>query len=107
MWHASVSGVLRPYLTGQLRSAALRALKGVGLNHLQWEEMGGDSRRPVLHLRRRLRIREAATIGEPRDIRHTEEAQRRLDAMRVHLADLPPDWVQDVLEEEVCYMGGV
>lgn len=80
MWHASAMAA--PWLTpirATLRAEAMEALVGAGNEALgQWEEWTGRS----YHVRRRLALHEAALTGPVLDIRGTEEARRRLAAVR-------------------------
>ena len=76
MWHASAASIsrIRQQSESILRSAALRALDGVGDAKLgEWLEWSGYA----YHIRRRLTALEAVHIGEVIDIRGTAEAERR------------------------------
>lgn len=78
MWHASVSPLLSiptPANTPNLFRVAEDALRGVGDAGLgEWREVGDKA----VHLRRRLAVEEAVTVGPVVDVRGTREAQRRL-----------------------------
>jgi hypothetical protein len=72
-----------------LQQWALAALSGVGSVSLgQWEEWTGQA----YHVRRRLSRDEQRLVGEPLDIRGTEEAERRHKAMVRYLPVHLKDW---------------
>lgn len=88
VWHASTA-MYAPIQADLifLRQCAYRALEGVGdATRGQWEQWNeGEG---VFHLRRRLTEEEQAIIGEARDIRDTDEAEKRYRAIRMVL---PPE----------------
>jgi hypothetical protein len=68
------------------RQYALEAIRGVGDANLgQWEHWTGNT----YQIRRRLTRSEQKSVGNPVDIRGTEEATRRYVAVRKYL---PPEW---------------
>ena len=73
VWHASVS-YRRDPAEGVARAALIRALRGVGMERLQWWE---ESPPGVWNLRRRLTPGEEAAAGAPVDIRGTPEHVER------------------------------
>ena len=77
VWHASVGGQLAP---GVRRRLVLEALRGVGVQELQWE----DDRPTAYHIRRRLTPEEQALVGDVRDLRGQPEAKERLVNARLH-----------------------
>jgi hypothetical protein len=90
VWHASVAG---PALADRVkRMLALKSLRGVGQEALQWEEGG----RIAYHVRRRLTPAEAAMVGEVRDLRGTDEGQQRFERIK---PVLPPPALYMALEE--------
>ena len=77
MWHASVS--FRSPRSGRVCRAALqKALKGVGIDSLQWVEEGNGG---IWHCRRRMTTAEQKLVGAPIDIRGTMEHRSRANAM--------------------------
>ena len=75
-----------------LRELLHWALKGVG-NQQKERYQRGQSVYAVMHLYRRLTDAEAALTG-PRDIRGTEEARRRLNAMAL-VHNVKPEVLMD------------
>lgn len=89
VWHASVSGRLRPF--EDMKRAALEALRGVGDEALgQWEEHSGRA----YHVRRRLSDSERKLAGDLLmvDIRGTPEYGVRRAAMQRYLPPQCADW---------------
>ena len=78
MWHASVSpigGVPTERNRAQLFAEAEAALSGVGDAALgEWREVGDKA----VHIRRRLTVEEARTVGPVVDLRGQREALSRL-----------------------------
>lgn len=71
-----------------LREIALMALEGVGDEVAgQWEEYTGRA----FHIRRRLTNEEQEPIGPAVDIRGTQEAQNRINAIRIVRPYLPAE----------------
>lgn len=71
-----------------LRQHAYDALEGVGDEiRGQWEQWNEEA--GVFHLRRRLTTEEQAVIGDTKDIRGTQEAEKRQQAM---YKVLPPEY---------------
>lgn len=92
MWHAS-AGIMGRKLRSRefLRTAALKALEGVGDAGLgQWEDYTGR----VFHLRRRLSLSEELITGPPVDVRGTEEAERRVAMVRKQCPHVPESWIE-------------
>lgn len=84
--------------TKQLRLIALKALEGVGdETGGQWEEYT----RQAFHLRRRLTVEEQERVGPALDIRGTEAAVNRVNAIRIVCPFLP---VEMLFQE--AYGGG-
>ena len=77
MWHASVS-FFRPQSERVCRAALQKALKGVGIDSLQWIEEGN---RGIWHCRRRMTPAEQELVGAPVDIRGTPEHKVRAERM--------------------------
>jgi hypothetical protein len=75
VWHASAAGAGSRL---QLRGTAIVALYGVGDSALgQWEEWTGSA----YHIRRRLTPAEQELVGPAVDIRNTQEAIDRWQAV--------------------------
>lgn len=93
MWHASVSSQRLHLPDEELRHIALDVLKGLGDANLgQWDERGAGA----FHMRRRLSDAEAELVGPVVDIRGTEEAGRRLLAVRDQLRAVGmTDWAYE------------
>jgi hypothetical protein len=71
-----------------LRELALSALEGVGDEVAgQWEEFTGKA----FHIRRRLTLEEQMPIGPAVDVRGTQEALNRINAVRIVLPYLPAE----------------
>jgi hypothetical protein len=78
VWHASAAPLGVTPVASHLRECALAALDGVGDASLgEWEEWTGRA----FHVRRRLTDEECAGL-EVVDVRGTDEARRRLAAVR-------------------------
>ena len=76
-----------------MRELALSALEGVGDEVAgQWEEFTGKA----FHIRRRLTIEEQALVGPAVDVRGTQEALNRINAVRIVMPYLP---VQTLMAE--------
>src|SRR6266478_2209155 len=91
VWHASVAG---PALASSVRRRlALQALKGVGLESMQWE----DDRPMAYHVRRRLTEAEAVLTGPVCDLRGKEEGVERFERIR----NLLPAAVRQFAKEEL------
>jgi hypothetical protein len=80
VWHASASSP-DTCRRDTLRDFVLKALYGVGREEFQWEE-DRTSETGVYHVRRRLTDAEAQITGPVKDIRGTQEADYRRQAMR-------------------------
>ena len=83
MWHASVSFPF-PQRARAYRAALKHALRGVGVQSMQWVEQGNSG---VWHCRRRLTKKEQEIAGAPLDIRGTPEHRERA-AAAAHLFGL-------------------
>lgn len=83
VWHASAAPFPGyPANEQLLRKRALDALQGVGDASLgQWEEWTGNA----YHVRRRLTRKEQQTVGDLKDIRGTQEADKRKQAVQRYL----------------------
>jgi hypothetical protein len=79
VWHSSVARIDRIEVPEYiLKRKALEALQGVGNSSLgEWHEWAGRA----YHIRRRLNASEELIIGQPIDLRQTDEAMRRFNAM--------------------------
>jgi hypothetical protein len=78
------------YSKEALKRFAVAALTGVGDPSLgEWDEYGGYA----FHVRRRLSIEEAATVGPVVDVRGTEDGRRRCAALRRYV--LPAMWAEE------------
>lgn len=75
-----------------LRDIAMRHLAGVGNRKHEWHEWSGYA----YHVRRRLTEEEQKAVGPVIDLRGTDEAKQRLEAIR-HL--IPTAAVRIALEE--------
>lgn len=91
MWHASVAG--HALASSVRRRFALQALRGVGLEAIQWEE----DRPTAYHVRRRLTDAEAARVGGVCDLRGTAESWQRFE----RIARLLPLIAQRLAQEEL------
>lgn len=85
VWHVSVHCQRGPVNPGELQARALLALNHVGDVDHEWIDFGGLDGRTVHYRRRTLETELPAS--NLRDIRGTDEAQRRLTALR---SVLPP-----------------
>lgn len=86
----------------ELRQRAFDVLNGVGDASLgEWEEKGASA----FHLRRRLCNEEALLVGSVVDVRGTQEASRRVWAVRKWVLAAGP-FAIDVAAEEVGREGG-
>lgn len=84
VWHASTSGASK----FELHTIANRALMGVGdSSRGEWTEWG----KVAFHLRRRLSLAEQSIIGRAVDIRGTEEAIGRWNAVKIAFPNLPEE----------------
>jgi hypothetical protein len=93
VWHVSVEAK-RPMPSAQLYKLALRVLRGVGdAVEGEWFE----EQYPFIHVRRRLSASEAALVGPVVDVRGTDEARRRAEAVGSRLAHAPAE----ILMEEI------
>ena len=96
VWHASVASQRLFIPDTEKRRIAFDLLEGYGDASLgEWEELG----KGFFHLRRRLSDEEAELVGPVVDVRGTEEAGRRVWAVR--------KWVlmvgaEDMAAEEVA-----
>ncbi len=93
MWHASVA-TLTPILVPEetMREFAQDALAGVGSAiDGEWYEFNDGV---FYHLRRRLTADEQAIVGEPCDIRGTDEQQKRWRRMYRFL----PTWMKQEID---------
>jgi hypothetical protein len=90
VWHASAAPVPGwPANEQFLKQCALTALQGVGDESLgQWEEWTGQA----YHIRRRLTRKEQQSVGEPKDIRNTPEADKRHKAVQRYLPAQYKNW---------------
>jgi len=87
VWHASVRDPTGRLSADALEARAREELAGVGDPSLgEWMELGDVG---VLHIRRRLSVDEAPSVGPVVDVRGTWEATRRLNRVRRYL---PPAW---------------
>ncbi|MCA1832590.1 MAG: hypothetical protein LC750_07635 [Actinobacteria bacterium] len=93
VWHASVANQRKHHPDDEMRLIALAVLKGLGDADLgQWEERGVSA----FHMRRRLSDEEAVLVGPVVDIRRTDEAGKRLFAVRKQLAAVGmTDWAYE------------
>jgi hypothetical protein len=90
VWHASAMPTHDHWVTPPRRAChrfALAALEGVGDAGLgQWEEWTGAA----YHVRRRLAPDEQLAVGPVVDVRHTDEARRRIGRLPATIrAQLP------------------
>lgn len=76
MWHASVAG--HALASAVRRRLALQALRGVGLEVLQWE----DDRPTAYHIRRRLTETEQLLTGDVCDLRGKAEGLERFERIK-------------------------
>jgi hypothetical protein len=94
VWHASVAARGLPYGRSALEAIAERELDGLGDASLgEWREWTGRA----FHLRRRLSLTEAQSVGPVVDIRRTPEARERARALGKMLRYVP----EEVLADEV------
>jgi hypothetical protein len=92
VWHASVAG--SAHLASIVkRRLALQALKGVGLEAVQWEE----DRPMAYHIRRRLTDAESVLVGGVCDLRGSAEGWKRFERIK----PLVPEIVHRMAIEEL------
>lgn len=84
VWHASAAHGIK----FDLRHAAQLALAGVGLKTQEWYEWTGYA----FHIRRRLTPEEQTAVGEAIDIRGTEEAIGRWNAVKIAVPNLSEEF---------------